>query len=216
LYDLLMKRASMGETAFLFEHQNEPTDPSTCEWPSSCFTHAAFWFDEWPDDLVVKTLFLDPSKGSQDRDSDYSAFIRFGIDSKGVEYCEADLSNRRNAMEIVADGFHHQSEWKPHGFGIESNTFQDLFKPLFEGFAREKRIDMPHVYLINNTVRKEVRIRRLTAPLVQRRIRFRRLSPGTQLLVDQLRQFPNGSHDDGPDGLDGARRLAFKIMGGRK
>lgn len=39
-------------------------------------------------------------------------------------------------------------------------------------------------------------------------------SPGTRLLVDQLRQFPVGNHDDGPDALEMAIRLAAEMLRG--
>ena len=48
-------------------------------------------------------------------------------------------------------------------------------------------------------------------PLSERRIRFKRNSPGTRLLVEQLKQFPTADHDDGPDALEMARRLAIEL-----
>jgi len=39
-------------------------------------------------------------------------------------------------------------------------------------------------------------------------------SPGTRLLVDQLRDFPAGDHDDGPDALEMALRLAEQLAAG--
>ena len=38
-------------------------------------------------------------------------------------------------------------------------------------------------------------------------------SKSTKLLVDQLRDFPLGSHDDGPDALEMAMRLAEQLTG---
>jgi hypothetical protein len=35
------------------------------------------------------------------------------------------------------------------------------------------------------------------------------------LLVDQLRDFPAGAHDDGPDALEMALRLANEVLYGR-
>jgi len=209
LYALMVKRASIGETAFLFEHQNEPTDPSACEWPPACFQHGAFWFDDWPEKLVVRTLFLDPSKGAHDKQGDYSAYVRYGRDGSGVEYVDADLQ-RRGVDQIVADGIEHVRQWNPDGFGVEGNAFQDLLAPLFRARAAELRVEMPSLHLFTNTVNKLVRIRRLTEPLTQRKMRFRR-TRGTQLLVEQLRQFPNAANDDGPDALEGARRLAIML-----
>lgn len=212
LYALMQLRATIGESAFSFEKQNDPTDPSSCEWAPQLFL-GNIWFDQWPAGLVVKTLFLDPSKGASDKQGDYSAFVRYGRDAAGVEYVEADLK-RRSVDQIVADGVEHVRQWAPDGFGVEANTFQELFAPLFRAKAAELRVELP-LYLITNITNKNVRIRRLTEPITQRKIRFRRGSPGTQLLVDQLRQFPNAEHDDGPDALEAARRLAVKLCNSR-
>ena len=37
-------------------------------------------------------------------------------------------------------------------------------------------------------------------------------SPGTRLLVEQLKEFPIGDHDDGPDAVEMAVRLAAKML----
>jgi hypothetical protein len=42
--------------------------------------------------------------------------------------------------------------------------------------------------------------------------RFKSRSPRTALLVQQLRDFPNGSFDDGPDALEMSRRLAIRLV----
>ena len=65
---------------------------------------------------------------------------------------------------------------------------------------------------INNQVNKLVRIRRLTPYLSNRQLRFKGGSPGARLLVEQLRDFPNGDHDDGPDALEMAVRLAGEML----
>jgi hypothetical protein len=48
-----------------------------------------------------------------------------------------------------------------------------------------------------------------------RRLRFMANSPGTRLLVEQLQEFPIGDHDDGPDALEMALRLAVEVLQGR-
>ena len=47
-----------------------------------------------PSELAVKTLALDPSKGSDARRGDYSAFVMLGVDRQGMLYLEADLARR--------------------------------------------------------------------------------------------------------------------------
>jgi predicted phage terminase large subunit-like protein len=68
---------------------------------------------------------------------------------------------------------------------------------------------------IHNHVSKHMRIRRLGPYLSQRRLRFLARSAATKLLVDQLRDFPAGAHDDGPDALEMAVRLAEEMLYGR-
>jgi hypothetical protein len=43
-------------------------------------------------------------------------------------------------------------------------------------------------------------------------LKFKANSPGARLLVEQLRDFPNGDHDDGPDGAEMAVRLAGDLL----
>jgi predicted phage terminase large subunit-like protein len=66
---------------------------------------------------------------------------------------------------------------------------------------------------IHNYTNKQLRIRRLGPYLSQHRLRFLKGNAATQLLVDQLRDFPLGSYDDGPDALEMALRLAEDFQG---
>ena len=61
---------------------------------------------------------------------------------------------------------------------------------------------------------KLVRIRMLGTPLGHGDIRFRRGSPGVQLLIEQLKGFPAHRHDDGPDALEMGIRLANELLSG--
>jgi predicted phage terminase large subunit-like protein len=58
---------------------------------------------------------------------------------------------------------------------------------------------------VSNRQNKVVRIRRLGTYLHRRQVRFRS-TPGSRMLVDQLRDFPEAAHDDGPDALELAVR----------
>jgi predicted phage terminase large subunit-like protein len=84
---------------------------------------------------------------------------------------------------------------------VETNSFQEPLVPEFQRIATAADIVLP-IYPVDNRVKKEVRIRRLTPWLSQGKIRFKAGSPGARLLVEQLRDFPNAEHDDGPDALE--------------
>ncbi len=212
LYDLMKMRAESGQTAFAREKQNSPIDPGLCEWPEAYFDEQV-WFDDWPQGLRVKTLALDPSKGSDARRGDYSAFVLVGVDRRGVLYVEADL-DRRPTPQIVADGVELVRRHRPDAVGIEANQFQELLGAEFEAELRRRGLFAHRPVLLDNRVNKLVRIRRVGPLLAGRRLRFKTDSPGTRMLVQQLRDFPVGDHDDGPDALEMAVRLAAAMLAG--
>lgn len=212
LYGLMCMRVESGKTTFEREMQGSPINPELCEWPEEYFAHDEFWFDDWPEELIVRVMALDPSKGSDARHGDYSAIVMLGIDAAGRIYVEADLA-RRPTPQMVADCCEHYVRFEPAACGVEANHFQELLgDELVRESRRRGRVDFAP-WTITNTAAKSVRIRRLSPLLAQRRLTFRTHSPGTRLLVNQLRDFPCGDHDDGPDALEMALRLAQELIG---
>ncbi|QDT01278.1 phage terminase large subunit family protein [Adhaeretor mobilis] len=213
LYRLMRMRTEEGRTAFEREKQSSPIDPERCEWPESYFDEGEMWFRDWPADLQLKTMALDPSKGSDARHGDYSAFVMLGVDAKGILYIKANL-DRRPTPEMVATGVKLHQQFQPAAFGVETNQFQELLAGEFIAEFRRRALPVCQPYAITNTTNKQVRIRRLGPYLSQRRLRFHAGSPSTRLLVDQLRDFPLGTYDDGPDALEMALRLAEQLHHG--
>jgi predicted phage terminase large subunit-like protein len=214
LYTLMRMRVEIGTTSFDREKQGLPVNPEICEWPEEYFAEH-IWFDAWPGDLSIRTIALDPSKGRDAGRGDYSAYALVGIDPRGVVYVEADMA-RRATPQMVADGVALCLRFRPHAFGIEANQYQELLCGEFAAeFARQKVTHIVPAAIHNYATSKLVRIRRLGPHLSQQRMRFLRASQSTRLLVDQLRDFPAGAHDDGPDALEMALRLAEDVWQGR-
>jgi predicted phage terminase large subunit-like protein len=210
LYTLMCMRVESGRTAFEREKQGSPINPESCEFPESYFG-PHIWFDEWPAELQHKTIAIDPSKGSDARRGDYSALVMLGLDQQGVMYVEADLA-RRPTPQLVADGVALARRFEPHALGVESNQFQELLVGEFRAEFQRQGGSIMSVWPMDNRVNKLVRIRRLGPYLSSRRLRFKMHSPGTQMLVEQLRQFPVGDHDDGPDATEMAIRLLSESL----
>jgi hypothetical protein len=213
LYTLMKMRVESGRAAFEREKQGSPVDPELCEWPESYFEDH-IWFDAWPVELSVKAMALDPSKGHDARRGDYSAYVMLGIDAVGVVYVEADLA-RRATPQMVADGAAWCGRFRPLAFGVEANQYQELLAGEIAAEFERQQIAGIVPAAIHNHVNKQMRIRRLGPYLSQRRLRFLTGSASTRLLVDQLRDFPAGAHDDGPDALEMALRLAEEVWLGR-
>ena len=198
LYALMKMRVESGYASFDREKQNLPINPELCEFPESYFEEH-IWYDTVPTNIAVSALALDPSKGNDSKHGDYSAFVFAALGEDGIFYVDADLK-RLPVSEMVALGIELYRKHRPAIFGVESNQFQEL---ICDEFDRQS-ID---VYRIRNTLNKTARIRRLDSYLAQRRLRFCSSSPSCRLLVEQLRSFPVGSHDDGPDALEMALRM---------
>ena len=211
LYTLMRMRVEGGRVAFEREKQGSPFDPSLCEWPEDYFDDP-LWFDEWPGNLQVRVITLDPSKGRDARRGDYSAYVTLGVGQDGVLYVEADLA-RRATPQIVADGVELVRQFRPDAFGVEANQFQELLGEHFVAEFQKQKLTQVRPWLIDNQVNKRVRIRRLGPLLAGKRMRFKASSPGTKQLVEQLKEFPIGDHDDGPDALEMAVRLAADMLG---
>ncbi|HVU87339.1 MAG TPA: phage terminase large subunit [Pirellulales bacterium] len=210
LYTLMQMRVESGRTAFEREKQGSPINPEACEWPEDYFGDC-IWFEDWPARLTLKIIALDPSKGHDARRGDYSAFVLLGITAEGLLYVEADLA-RRATPQIVADGVEWCRVFRPDALAIETNQFQDLLGHEFAAELSRQGLANVSPWSIDNRVNKLVRVRRLGPYLSRRQLRFRR-TPATRLLVEQLQQFPVGDHDDGPDALEMAIRMAGELTG---
>lgn len=214
-YQLMEERERTGRVSFEREKQGNPITPETCYFPDEWFTGDDLWFSAWPDNIKGKGLTLDPSMGKTDR-SDYSAFVWGAVSTDGYLYVDASIKRRTIAGTprepgIVTEGLNLFRDWAPHFFGVETNQFQGALLQLFHQEAARTGL-LCSVTPINNTEHKELRIRRLEQWLSGHRIRFKRGSAGAALLVDQLRQFPGGMHDDGPDALEMLVRLFLKMQ----
>jgi predicted phage terminase large subunit-like protein len=210
LYALMRMRVEGGRTAFEREKQGSPINPEACEWPELYFG-SDLWFDDWPTRLTMRVIALDPSKGADARRGDYSAFVLLGVSAEGLLYVEADLA-RRPTPQIVADGVELCQRFRPDALALESNQFQELLGREFVAEFTRLGLVAIQPWSIDNRTNKLVRLRRLGPHLAQRRIRFKSQSPATRLLVEQLQQFPIADHDDGPDALEMAIRIASELL----
>jgi predicted phage terminase large subunit-like protein len=210
LYTLMCMQLESGRGAFLREKLSQPLLPELCEWPAAYFG-PHIWFETLPLNLRVKTMALDPSKGRDDRRGDFAAYVMLAVDEHGLIYVEANLA-REPTPEMVARGAELYARFRPDAFGVEANQFQELLASQFEEeFQRQGLIGITP-WPIDNRVNKRVRIRRLGPYLASRRLRFKSESASTRLVVDQLREFPSAEHDDGPDALEMALRLALELL----
>jgi predicted phage terminase large subunit-like protein len=209
---LMMKRAEIGPRRFLTEYQGIPGTPDGAEWPPEYFDRGNLWFTEWPQDRVYTIIALDPSKGRSDKPGDYQAHAIIALTRDGKLWVDCEC-HREPVPEMVVRAVELARVHRPHSLVVETNQGLDLLIPEFERSALACKLLIPLENVEHHGESKVARIRRLGSYLSRGQIRVRN-SSGGRLLVDQLRDFPNGDHDDAPDALElGIRRLELLTMG---
>ncbi len=182
------------------------------EWPPEYFPNS-MWVEQFPRDLTAKVIAVDPSKGKDAKSGDYSAIVKLARCSEGLLWCEADLA-RRTAERIIEDVIEHQRVFGADVVAVESNQFQELLAVQIHAESRRQGVPLPVTTPVN-TVNKQVRIRRLGPHLARKSFRFLD-TPGTRILVEQLRAFPEAEFDDGPDAAELALRALIELVNGRQ
>jgi predicted phage terminase large subunit-like protein len=206
-----LEQARTGRTEYYWQamYQQNPLAEGATEWPETFFG-PQIWFDEWPKHWRCKAVALDPSKGRDGKVGDYSAFALMMVGRDGLIYVDADLDHRNTSI-ITETALEITRTFRPDGFCIEVNQFQQLLADDIARRSRERGITVP-LFTVENMVPKVVRIRRLTPLLSQGVLRFKTNSRGARLLVQQLRDFPLADHDDGPDALEMAEWMAEHLL----
>lgn len=212
LYSLMMMRATGGHHAFEAEKQNNPIDPSKCEWGPNLFENC--WYDHLPEEgITASASALDPSKGKSDKHGDYQGMVTVHFHEKKMLYIDADIS-RRPMTEMVERYVQFLAETDSQVGVCEAEQFQELLLPEIEGSAVAQLISVAIEEIMTQGINKNMRIRRLGPWINRCRVKFRRGSAGCALLVKMLQEFPNGDHDDGPDAFEMALRRCLQIVFG--
>ena len=213
LLELMKKRASIGHTPFEAEHQNNPIAAGQMEWAPGLFEGDDIVADKWPDNPEIVAVACDPSKGVKGEKrkgrGDYTAIITLALKDK-VIYVDANIQ-RRDATGLAEMLFLEFKRRQPNIFGIETNQFQELIANELERIARVQGGMPIPILRFENREPKDLRIRRLGPYLNLRSFRFLIKNPDVRLLISQLRDFPNGKHDDGPDAMEMAMRCLISI-----
>ena len=204
-------------------HSLYQQDPATaaelCEWPAS------YWVDIYYHELPTftprfKLMSLDPSMGKDRSKGDFSALLYGVTDPDGTLWIEDPVLVRVPSDHIEDLSVAMLQQYKPDAFAVETNNFQEVIATNIMRKAITAPI-YPYVNMRGDAKAagytkslKEVEIRMILSPeLAQGRIKIKD-TPQGRILGQQLRDFPLGSHDDGPDALALMVRLLRDLLGG--
>lgn len=210
-YDLMVMREQDGEISFDSEKQNNPIDLKSCVYnPEEMY----FYDEEFSSvyELVGKVndgwklyAACDPATGDQ-KHKDYSAIVVVIRDNvTGIMYVVYADIVKRKPDELIETILSYCQMHNFTKFGIESNGFQELIERELNRRSAERGIYANFKEIKNVGTSKNARILSLH-PLVKAGLL--RFSKKHKILLEQLRYFPKGRNDDGPDALEMAVRIA--------
>ena len=146
----------------------------------------------------------DPSLGKEGKHGDYSVILTLARDrNTGTIYViDADIE-KRTPHKLVKDILEYCHMRNYTKFVFEANQFQEVLVGMIKDEGAIKGI-YPPIEELHNTTDKVARIQSLQALINGGKLQFSKKH--TELLI-QLKYFPKGPHDDGPDALEMAVRI---------
>lgn len=218
---LMIFRVRDGRNNFSVEMLNEPCNPESLVFAESDFH---FWDDPVsgiasdPTQLIQKlnddgyldiTMALDPSLG-RTQHGDFTALVVVGRHrrSECIFVLHADI-RRVRAADIVNFVMEQHRLWRPSTLCVESVQFQQLLADQIRNAMYEDPRPA-RIREMDQTQNKVARIQSIAPLMAAGRVK---LSRRQTALLEQLRSFPTGSYDDGPDALEMAIRAANREEG---
>jgi len=198
LYRLMLERYT-DRAAFDSEYQNDPINSEDAP-----FSDIAMWIKDDPEWVFFGAV--DPSLGKSGKGRDPSAILVGGLNrATGVlDIVEAKIAKRlpdRIIEEVIA----LQSRYKCLTWAIEAVQYQEFLRTELVKRGAARGIPIPAVPVTPHRD-KTLRIESLQPHILNGLIR---LHPSQTMLLQQLRHWPKGDHDDGPDCLEMLWTLAI-------
>ena len=201
-YALMKVKFIEGTRSFSSEKQNDPVNEEDCRFDPEKFQ---YWDKDYADARELLESFkndfvligaCDPSVGIAKKKADYSAIIILAVHQDKLYVVDADIS-RRPQEELADKIIDYCKLRRPLKFVVEENLFRGLLVKFIRDRADEQRVMVPLAEAYN-TRNKELRIIGLETYATSGIIVF---SKKHHELLEQLKYFPRGDFDDGPDAL---------------
>ena len=209
-YTLMKIREIEGSYSFDSEKQNDPVNTKDSRYDPDKFT---YWDDDGQSEAKLLSSFgndfmfiaaCDPSGGIIDKPTDNSAIIILAKHKGKLYVIDADIAQR--AQENLAQAIINYAKIRipMDKFIVEGNVCPVLLVKYIREQAQRENVLLP-LKEIRTTTNKELRVFGMETYITTGTILFSRKH--TELL-EQLKYFPRGEHDDGPDALEMALRAA--------
>ena len=196
IYALMQIKARIGSQAFDSEYQNDPVSAENA--PFAGLVDKCVWLSkDLPHDLCIYGA-LDPSMGKAGNGRDPCAILVGGRSkSTGKLYVLEAIIRRMLPDQIIQTVIALQRQYHCQQWAVETVQFQEFFKDELVKRSALSGCPVP-ARGVKPKADKALRIETLQPHMSNGLIL---LKPEHTILKEQLRHFPKGDHDDGPDAL---------------
>ena len=193
-------RRAVGERVWQALYQQNPTAQD-----GSYFTRSMLRFYKWADlpsrDSLTFFCAWDLAIG-QRQHNDFSVGITGGVDNQGRLWLVDVVRGRWESFELVTQILDMQKRWGAVEVGIEKSMIEMSIAPLLRQQIKErKQYNFFHKPLKTGRSDKVARARTVQGIMQNGMLMVPQDLSWTQTLVNELLQFPNGTHDDQADSL---------------
>lgn len=197
------KQRQLGSYVFSYEMMNQPVDEAMAEFKKE-------WFQTATEDdfrhLNTLTFIAIDTAVSQKDSADFTGITIDRVSSEGKRYVTA-YKLKINPAELIEHLFYLWDTYKPEILGIEETVYTLAIEPFLKEEMRKRNKFISVRSLKHGGIKKETRIRGLI-PLMESKSVF--FVGDCSALIEEMRVFPRGQHDDVLDSFQYAESIAFK------
>lgn len=183
------KKRQLGSYVFSYEMMNTPVDEALAEFKKSWLQYT---LPNVLDHMTYHTYITIDTAVSKKESADFTGITINKVTRENKWYVRA-YRIKMNSRELIDHIFFLWDTYKPVEIGIEETVFLLAIKPFFDEACRERGKFIRITPLKHNQTNKETRIRGLIPRFETGSIFF--FEPNKDL-IEEMRTFPNGQHDD--------------------
>lgn len=188
------KQRQLGSLVFSYEMMNMPIDEMTAEFKKE---FAQFQTEEYLKNINTSCYITIDSAVSEKESADFTGVTINRVSSENKWYINT-YKLKYNSKDLIDHLFYLHKTYKPVFLGLEETTFTMAIYPFLQDEMRKRQIFFTVSPVKHKGIQKELRIRGLI-PRWESKSIF--LVGDNSELLDEMRTFPNGQHDDVLDSL---------------
>ena len=188
------KQKQLGSLVFSYEMMNQPIDEMLAEFKKE---YISLETEDWLRNRETTCYISIDSAVSKKEEADFTGVTinRITVENK---WYVTSYRLKINSKELIDHIFYLQTQYTPNFIGLEETTFTMAIEPFIQDEMRKRSKFFSITPIKHRGVNKELRIRGLIPRWESRSIIL--IGNNTELL-DEMRSFPRGLHDDVLDSL---------------